>query len=67
MYIQDEDLHRADILRRLIEQLETGKASLQGFDIALNGETVQIVASIEPKRDVACPTLHLMSRLLGVG
>jgi hypothetical protein len=67
VYIQDEDLHRADILRRLIEQLEDGKASLQGFDIALNGDTIQIVANIEPKRDVACPTLHFMSRLLGVG
>ena len=65
MYMQDEDLHRADILRRLTQELEKGNASLQGFDINLNGEVVQIVASIEPKRDCAVPTLGLMRRLLG--
>ena len=68
MYIQDEDVQRADILRHLVEQLETGKASLHGFDINLNGEVVQIVANIEPKRDTGSPTLDLMRRLLsGIG
>lgn len=67
MYIQDQDVDRADILRRLTQELESGKASLQGFDISLNGEVVQLVVNVEPKRESAAPTLDLMRRLLGGG
>lgn len=67
MYIQDEDLHRADILRRLCAELETGTAALQGFDISMSGDVIQMVVNIEPRQKIhtAVPVLDLMRRMLG--